>query len=96
MLSLSTPLSHSPRRLLVAGNSGAGKTTLAKRIAADMGEATSHIEIDALYHGPNWQPRHSFVDDVEAFSQRATWVTEWSYTAILGPLLTDRADLVVW
>jgi adenylate kinase family enzyme len=61
-----------------------------------MGGATRQIEIDALYHGQNWQPRKTFVQDVERFSQQASWVTEWSYSAFLGPMLSDRADLMVW
>lgn len=96
MLNFTTSLSHRPRRVLVAGNSGAGKTTLAAHIAQAMGVSTQHIEIDALYHGPNWQPRSTFIEDVETFSQDETWVTEWSYTSILGRTLTDRADLLVW
>jgi adenylate kinase family enzyme len=39
-----------PRRVLVAGTSGAGKTTLASRVAALLD--LPHIEIDALFHGP--------------------------------------------
>lgn len=96
MLNFATTLSHRPRRVLVAGNSGAGKTTLAARIAQEMGDPTQHIEIDALYHGPNWQPRSTFIEDVDAFSHGETWVTEWSYTSVLGRRLTDRADLFVW
>ena len=80
-------------RILVAGTSGAGKTTVAARIAARLG--VLHVEIDALYHGPGWVPRESFVADVEAFSAAPGWVTEWQYGAVRA-LLADRADLVVW
>ncbi len=38
-----------PRRILVAGTSGAGKTTVARRVAAVL--SIPHIEIDALFHG---------------------------------------------
>jgi adenylate kinase family enzyme len=61
-----------------------------------MGDASSQIEIDALYRSQNWQPRKTFVQDPERFSQQASWVTEWSYPAILAPMLTDQADLAVW
>ena len=96
LISPSTPLPHHPLRVLVAGNSGAGKTTLAHLIAEAMGGTTEHVEIDSLFHGPNWQPRSNFVEEVDAFSRATTWVTEWSYTSILGQLLADRADLMVW
>ena len=96
IISPASTLPHRPRRVLVAGNSGAGKTTLAARIAEEMGHPTEHVEIDSLFHGSNWEPRSTFVEDVEAFSRGRTWVTEWSYTSVLGRMLTDRADLVVW
>jgi adenylate kinase family enzyme len=86
-------LPHRPRRVLVAGTSGSGKTTLAKRISEVLD--TSHVEIDGLFHGPNWTPRPSFQDDVRRFSAEAAWVTEWQYDSV-RPLLAERADLLVW
>ncbi|MGB7980575.1 MAG: hypothetical protein WCF36_07255 [Candidatus Nanopelagicales bacterium] len=82
-----------PRRVLVAGTSGSGKTTLGARI----GEVWDlpHVEIDALFHGPDWTPRASFIADVEAFSRQDRWVTEWQYHSVRD-LLADRADLLVW
>lgn len=80
-------------RIIVVGTSGAGKTTLAGRIAARLG--IEHVEIDALFHGPGWTPRPEFLDDVQAFVARDAWVTEWQYDAA-RPLLTERATLAVW
>jgi hypothetical protein len=54
-----------------------------------------HIEIDALFHGPNWVPRETFLDDVQAFVGKDRWVTEWQYSSA-RPLLAERADLMVW
>jgi adenylate kinase family enzyme len=82
-----------PQRILVAGTSGSGKTTLAGRIAAMVG--APHTEIDALYHGPDWTPRESFLRDVAAFTAEPRWVTEWQYHTA-RPLLLRRADLLVW
>lgn len=81
------------RRILVAGVSGAGKTTLARRIAERTG--IPHTEIDALRHGPGWAPRETFEDDVELFTRADRWITEWQYRE-LRPLLADRADTLVW
>jgi adenylate kinase family enzyme len=82
-----------PRRVLVAGTSGSGKTTLAARL----GDALNlpHTEIDALFHGPDWKPRESFLADVDTFTRQDRWVTEWQYSAVRH-LLADRADLLVW
>jgi adenylate kinase family enzyme len=93
MLGVDDPLPGSPRRVLVAGTSGAGKTTLARRV----GEALQvpHVEIDALYHGPGWTPRDSFTADVDQFSAGPQWVTEWQYGAV-RELLASRADLLIW
>lgn len=93
MLTPSDPLPTRPSRVLVAGTSGSGKTTVAARLAEALG--TQHIEIDALFHGPNWTPREEFLADVEWFSSEPTWVTEWQYSPV-RPLLAERADLVVW
>ncbi|MEV4260954.1 AAA family ATPase [Kribbella sp. NPDC049584] len=82
-----------PRRVLVAGTSASGKTTLARAIGERL--SIPHIEIDALFHGPDWTPRETFVAEVEEFSSRPGWVTEWQYDAV-RPMLADRADLLVW
>lgn len=93
MLGPDDALVPAPRRVLVAGTSGVGKTTTAARIGAVLG--LPHTEIDALYHGPGWVPRESFVDDVEAYTSEPAWITEWQYTSVRG-LLAERADTLVW
>lgn len=82
-----------PRRVLVAGASGVGKTSVARRIEQRLG--LPHTEIDALFHGPNWTMLPGFVESVEAFSAEERWVTEWQYATQLGDLLTSRADTLV-
>ena len=93
VLTAADPVGHRPRRILVAGVSGVGKTTLARRIAqvADV----PHTELDALFHGPNWTPRAAFLDDVAELVARDEWVTEWQYKGA-RPLLAAHADLLVW
>ncbi|MFD6858003.1 AAA family ATPase [Rhodococcus sp. NPDC060086] len=93
LLDASALLPDRPCRIVVAGASGSGKTTLSARIGDALG--IEHIEIDGLHHGPNWTPRPSFVADVEDFTAKPHWVTEWQYT-VVRPLLADRADLMVW
>lgn len=93
MLSARDALPHRPRRVLLAGTSASGKTTLARRISERLG--VRHVEIDALFHGPGWMPRETFEAEVEAFSAAPTWVTEWQYSTV-RERLAQRADLVVW
>ncbi|GLZ29489.1 adenylate kinase [Lentzea sp. NBRC 105346] len=93
MLGPADPLPHVPRRVLVAGNTGAGKSTLSRRISDVLG--LRYVELDALYHGPQWTPRPSFEADVLAFTSGPRWVTEWQYKQV-RPLLLERADTLVW
>ncbi|MGN8051417.1 AAA family ATPase [Curtobacterium sp. 22159] len=93
MLGADDPLDPLPRRVLVAGTSGVGKTTTAARIGSVLG--VDHTEIDSLLHGPDWEPRPSFVADVERFTRAAGWVTEWQYGTV-RMLLAERADTLVW
>jgi adenylate kinase family enzyme len=79
--------------VLVAGTSGAGKTTLARAVAEVLGHP--HVELDGLHHGPDWTKRPEFEDDVDSFTSSAAWTTEWQYTTV-RELLLDSADCLVW
>jgi adenylate kinase family enzyme len=93
LLQSTDALAECPRRVLIAGTSGSGKTTLAALVAQVLG--IPHIEIDALFHGPDWSPRQSFEADVRQFSNSPGWVTEWQYSVVRA-VLAERADLLVW
>lgn len=87
------PLPLRPQRVLVAGTSGSGKTALAVRIGQLLD--LPHVEIDSLFHGPSWTVRESFEHDVESFSSRPRWTTEWQYQPVRA-MLAERADLLAW
>ena len=93
VLSVNDPIDWNPRRVTVAGATGAGKTTLANRIAQRLD--LPRVEIDSLYHGPAWQPRPTFGADVEAFIAGPEWVTEWQYR-LVRERIAARADTLVW
>ncbi len=93
VLSERDPLPGRPNRVVVAGTSGCGKTTVAARIAGCLG--IPHTEIDGLFHGQEWTPRPTFADDVARLAATHTWVTEWQYAAA-RPILAERTDLMVW
>jgi adenylate kinase family enzyme len=82
-------------RAVVIGCSGAGKTTLAKQLAAQ--HQVCHIELDALHWLPNWQMRE--VLDFRALATRAVapaqWVTDGNYRAVRD-IVWGRATTVIW
>jgi adenylate kinase family enzyme len=93
LLTSADPLPARPHRIIVAGTSASGKTTLARAIGAQL--AIPHIEIDALFHGPGWTKRETFAADVDEFSSQPEWITEWQYDSVRR-LLAERSDLLVW
>jgi adenylate kinase family enzyme len=93
LLGPADPLPHVPRRILVAGNTGSGKSTLCLRIAQQRG--LRRVELDSLYWGPQWTPRPEFPAEVAAFADTGHWVTEFQYREVRGELLA-RADTLVW
>ncbi|MBV9139940.1 MAG: hypothetical protein JO115_03320 [Pseudonocardiales bacterium] len=93
MLNPAASLPYRPDRVLVAGASGAGKTTVAGRLATLL--KLPRIELDGLYYRPDWTPRVKFATDVERATEGPRWITEWHYPEVNG-LLARRADLLVW
>ena len=82
------------RRVLVVGQSGSGKSTVAAELGRRLG--LPHVELDALFHGPGWQPSPTFAQDVDAATAGDAWVVDGNYRAQLGDLLWSRADTVAW
>jgi adenylate kinase family enzyme len=83
-------------RIAITGPSGSGKTSLATELARTAG--LRHVEIDALHHGPNWESCGSDVlrERVLAATEGDGWVADSTYHTMLGTLVSDRADLLVW
>jgi adenylate kinase family enzyme len=59
-----------------------------------------HIELDALHHGPDWSAPDAveFRDLVRQAMDAAPngWVIDGNYDGMLGDLVTDAADTIVW
>ena len=62
------------RRVLVVGMSGAGKTTVARRLAGALG--TPFHEMDALALGPGFSRRPELLDDVHRVTGADAWVVD--------------------
>lgn len=92
-LSFADPLPPECTRLIVAGTSGAGKTTLAEQLAEIL--ALPRFEMDNLHWGPGWTQRPAFLDDVTTAVSSEAWVTEWQYREV-RPILARRAQAMIW
>ncbi len=85
-----------PRRIVVVGNTGVGKSTLAEEIARRVHSPI--VELDALFWQPNWQDPDpdQFRADVREATSGPAWVVAGNYTSRIEDILWDRTDLVVW
>lgn len=86
---------RSPWRISIVGTSGAGKTTLARQLAARL--AIPHIELDGLFWEPNWQGVETavFVERVEAAIATDSWVIDGNYRRVRSQIW-ERANVIVW
>ena len=87
-----------PRKIVLKGTSGAGKTTLATELARRLD--LPHVELDALHHGPNWSEptAEAFQCRVQAAMAAAPagWVIDGNYDSKLDDLVVAAADTIVW
>jgi adenylate kinase family enzyme len=84
------------RVCLIASASGNGKTTVGRALAARMG--VPFYELDALHHGPNWQPatREEMLAKVQPIIASEAWVIDGTYRGKIGDIVPEAADVVVW
>ena len=82
-------------RVLILGTCGSGKTTLAKQLSEQIG--LPHIELDGIFHQPNWQPlpADTFRTEVQERARLDRWVIEGNYS-VVRDLILERADTIVW
>ena len=83
-------------RIVVIGPSGSGKTLLSARLAEVL--QAPHVEIDALWHGPNWE--NCGAEELRARVSAATagddWVCDGTYHTIIGEIVLERGETVAW
>ena len=83
-------------RLAIIGPSGSGKTYLSSQLAESLG--LRHVEIDALWHGPNWQSctPEELRERVAAATAGDGWISDGTYHTIIGDLVLERAETIAW
>lgn len=84
-----------PRRFVVVGVTGAGKSTLAERLAGRLG--APFIELDALFWDADWTEASPevFRARVDAATAGPAWVVAGNYRSVRD-LLWARAEAIVW
>ena len=85
------------RRIVIKGSSGAGKSTLAAELARRLG--LLHVELDALYHGPNWSqatPEQLRARLEPLLNDERGWAVDGNFDSHLGEFVRERAELIVW
>jgi len=83
------------RRVVVGGETSAGKTTFSRALARRLDVPL--IELDALFWGPNWTkpaPEGFRARVAEQIAQEA-WVVDGNYSATRD-LVWARADTFIW
>ena len=83
-------------RIAVIGPSGSGKTRLAGELSARL--QVPHVEIDALFHGPNWEsvPLDVLRERVAEATSADDWVSDGTYHQLIGELVLERAETIAW
>ena len=84
-----------PRRIVVVGTSGAGKTTFAGELARLLD--APHLELDAFRHGPNWTetPDDIFREKISDALSGQDWVVDGNYS-VARDIVWTRATTIVW
>ncbi len=87
---------HLPQRVAIVGTTGSGKTTLARAIAPLIG--ARHVEVDALFHEPDWTraERDVFRQRVRDAIAVERWVTDANYSSMLKDITWAGADTMIW
>ena len=81
--------------ILVIGSPGAGKSTLASRIAGRLGLPLIHL--DHEYFGPGWAvpSKAEWRERVRALAARPSWVMDGNYASTFD-IRVPRATAIVW
>lgn len=87
------------KHVCIVGNSGSGKTHLARRLAGVL--CVPHVELDSLNHRAEWKeaPAHEFRAEVAAAlaeheRSRGGWIVDGNYRSRIGDVV--EPETFVW
>ena len=83
------------QRIIIVGNTGSGKTTLAQALSQRL--TIPHTEIDALHWDENWtKPTpDEFRRRIEQAITPEQWILDGNYSSVRD-LIWRRADTLIW
>ena len=82
-------------RVILLGNAGAGKSTLAKRLLARQSAARLSLDQVAFADGTERRPLEESIADVKRFiAENESWIIEGCYADIIEPILDDCEELI--
>ena len=83
------------QRILVIGSPGAGKSTLASRLAGRLDLPLIHL--DKEYFGPGWSmpAKAEWRERVKALAARPAWVMDGNYASTFD-IRVPRATVIIW
>ena len=82
-------------KINVVGTSSSGKTTVSKKLSDIL--SISHIEMDALFWGPNWEPTSpkEFRVKLRSALKVDSWILDGNYTRTT-PIKWESVNVVIW
>src|SRR5688572_18091644 len=83
------------RRINVVGTSCSGKTTIARDLARRLD--MPHVELDALFWGPDWTPVPTvhFRARLASALAQDRWVADGGYAPVRD-ITWERVDTIIW
>jgi adenylate kinase family enzyme len=83
------------RKIAIIGTTCAGKTTLAHSLSKCCKQP--HIELDAIYWGPNWTPNppEQFYHRVSKIVKSEGWIIDGNYRSVRD-IVWSQADTLIW
>ena len=84
------------KRIIIIGTTGAGKSTLGRKLAAKHGLA--YTDLDDLHWLPGWQerPRDDFNAKLKEAVTPAGWVLAGNYMSRVPEIAWPLADTLIW